>query len=80
MVVTYSPQQQALVLLSVSIANIMSFNVDVGVVINDYHRHLKEEGAGYSSKSSTIVMWVVLAITAMAQQFAYITTENFNLK
>jgi len=44
MVVTYSPQQQALMLLSVSIANIMSFNVDVGVVINDYHRHLRGEG------------------------------------
>ena len=31
---------------SVSIANIMSFNVDVGVVINDYHCHLRGEGGG----------------------------------
>jgi len=28
---TYSPKQQDLVLLSVSIDNIMSFNIDVGV-------------------------------------------------
>ena len=41
-----SPQQQALVLLSVSIDNIMSFNIDVGVVINDYHHHLRGEGGG----------------------------------
>ena len=38
---TYSPQQQALVLLSVPIDNI---NIDVGVVINDYHCHLRGEG------------------------------------
>ena len=25
---------------------IMSFNIDVGVVINDYHRHLRGEGGG----------------------------------
>ena len=31
----------------------MSFNLDVGVVINDYHRHLS---VGYSSKSSMIVV------------------------
>ena len=40
---TYSPQQQALVLLSVSIDNNIS---DVGVVINDYHCHLRGEGGG----------------------------------
>ena len=28
-------------LLSVSIDNIMSFNIDVGVVISDYHHHLR---------------------------------------
>ena len=39
---TYSLQQQALVLLSVSIDNII--NIDVGVVINDYYHHLREEG------------------------------------
>ena len=37
-------QQQALVLLSVSIDNNMSFNY--GVVINDYHHHLRGEGGG----------------------------------
>ena len=24
----------------------MSFNIDVGVAINDYHRHLRGEGGG----------------------------------
>jgi len=32
--------------LSVSIDNIMSFNVDIGVVINDYHHYLRREGDG----------------------------------
>ena len=41
---TYSPQQQALVLLSISI-DIMSFNIDVSVVIDDYH-HLRGGGGG----------------------------------
>ena len=43
---TYSPQQQALVLLSVFIDNIMSFNIHVnaGVMINDHHCHLRGEG------------------------------------
>jgi len=45
---TYSPQQQDLVLLSVSIDNIMSFNMT--------HHHLRGEGGGYSSKSSMIAM------------------------
>jgi len=35
----------------------------IGVVINDYHHHLREEGGGYSSKS-------MLAMTAMVPQFA----------
>ena len=45
---TYPPQQQALVLLSVFIDNIMSFNihVDAGVMINDYHCHLRGGGGG----------------------------------
>ena len=51
----YSPQQQALALLSVSMDNIMSFNIDVGVMINDLVTS-GEKGAEYSSKSSTIVM------------------------
>ena len=42
---TYSPQQQALMLLSVSISNITSFNIAVCVMINDYH-HLKGGGSG----------------------------------
>jgi len=44
----------------------MSFNVDVA--INDYHRHLRGEGGGVFMT----VMQVVLAMTAMAPQFAYI--------
>ena len=42
------PSQQALVLLSVSI--VMSFNIDVHVVINfdDYHRYLRGEGGRVS--------------------------------
>ena len=52
---TYSPQQQALALLSVSMDNIMSFNIDVGVTINDLITS-GEEGVENSSKSSTIVM------------------------
>ena len=45
---TYSPQQQALVLLSVSFDNIYYViqYIDVGVVINDYHHHLRGEGGG----------------------------------
>jgi len=41
-------QQQAfkLVLRSVSIDNIMSFNIHVSVVINDYHHYLRGEGGG----------------------------------
>ena len=46
---------------------IMSFNTDVGVVINDYHRHLRGEGGGVF----TTVMYVVLAMTTMGPQFAY---------
>ena len=41
---TYPPQQQALVLLPVSTDNIMSFNVDVVVMTNDYHCHLRGRG------------------------------------
>jgi len=37
----------------------------IGVVINDCHHHLREKEAGYSSKSSTVVM---LAMTAMVPQ------------
>ena len=37
--------------LSVSMENIMSFNIDVGVMITSW-----EKGAEYSSKSSKIVM------------------------
>ena len=49
--------QQALVFLSVSIYNIMPFNIDVGVVIIDNHHHLRRGGGGGdSSKSSMIVM------------------------
>ena len=51
----YSPQQQALALLSVSMDNIMSFNIDVGVMINDLITS-GEKGAENSSKSSMIVM------------------------
>jgi len=29
--------------------NIMSFNINVGVVINDYHHHLRGEGGGVFS-------------------------------
>ena len=32
----YSPQQEVFVLHFISIDNIMSFNIDVGVVINDH--------------------------------------------
>ena len=47
------------------------------VVINDYHLIISgEKGAGYSSKSSTTIMWVVLAMTAMAPQFAYIMNRK----
>ena len=52
---TYSPQQQALALLSVSMDNIMSFNIDIGVMINDLITS-GEKGAEYSPQSSTIVM------------------------
>ena len=57
----------------VSIDNI---NIDVGVVINDYHCHLRGEGAGYSSKSTTTVMYVMLAMTAMAPQLARIMNRK----
>ena len=50
-----NPQQQALALLPVSMDNIMSFNIDVSVMINDLITS-GEKGAEYSSKSSTIVM------------------------
>jgi len=40
----------------------------LGNGIDDYHHHLRGEGAGYSSKSSMIVM---LAMTAMVPQFAW---------
>ena len=45
---TYSPQQQALVLLSVSFDNIYYViqYIDVGVMINDNHSHLRGEGGG----------------------------------
>ena len=53
----------------------MSFNIDVGVMINDLITS-GEKGAEYSSKSSTIVMQVVLVMTAMAPQFAYIMNRK----
>ena len=53
----------------------MSFNIDDGVVINDLITS-GEKGAEYSSKSSTIVMYVVLVMTAMAPQFAYIMNRK----
>ena len=34
--------------------NIMSFNINVGVVINDYHHHLRGEGGGVFSP------WIVM--------------------
>jgi len=36
----------------------------------------REKGEGYTSKSSTIVMQVILAMTAMAPQFAYIMNRK----
>ena len=53
-------------LLSVFIDNSI---IDIGVVINNYHRHLRGEGGGVF----TTVMWVVLVMTSMAPQFAYIS-------
>ena len=53
----------------------MSFNIDVGVMINDLITS-GEKGAEYSSKSSTIVIQVVLVMTAMAPQFAYIMNRK----
>ena len=50
----------------------MSFNIDVGVTINDYHRHRRGEGGGVFMA----VMQVMLAMTAMALQFAYIYPEQ----
>ena len=55
--------------------NIMSFNIDDGVMINDLITS-GEKGAEYSSKSSTIVIQVVLVMTAMAPQFAYIMNRK----
>ena len=53
----------------------MSFNI--GVMISDLiNSGDKEKGAEYSSKSSTIVMQVVLVMTAMAPQFAYIMNRK----
>ena len=45
-------------------------------MINDYHRHLRGEGGGVFIKSSMIVMEVLLAMTAMAPQFAYILNRK----
>ena len=45
----------ASLLLSVFINNIMSFNIDVGVTINDYY-HLMGRGSGAFIKSSTVVI------------------------
>ena len=45
-------------------------NIDVGVVINDNHRHLRGRGGGVFIKE-LIVMQAMLAMTAMAPQFAY---------
>ena len=53
----------------------MSFNIDVGVMINDLITS-GEKGAEYSSKNSTIVMWVVLVMTAMAPQFGFIMNRK----
>jgi len=39
----------------------MSFNIYVGVMVNDYH-HLRGGGDGASSKISTIVMYVVISM------------------
>ena len=50
-----NPQQQALALLPVSMDNIMSFNIDVSVMINDLITS-GEKRVENSSKSSTIVM------------------------
>ena len=70
-----NPQQQALALLPVSMDNIMSFNIDVSVMINDLITSGEKE-AEYSPQSSTIVMQVVLVMTAMAPQFAYIMNRK----
>jgi len=43
----------------------MSFNIYVGVMINDYH-HLRGGGDGVFIKEFHIVMYVVLAMTSMA--------------
>jgi len=51
------PSTASFGLLSVSMDNIMSFNIDVGVMINDLITITSgEKGAEYSSKSSMIVM------------------------
>jgi len=55
--------------------NIMSFNTDVGVMINDLITS-GEKGAEYSSKSPMTVIQVVLVMTAMASQFAYIMNRK----
>ena len=49
----------------------MSFNIDVAVMINDYHNLM-----GGGSKSSTIVIQVVFAMTAMAPKFIYIMNRK----
>jgi len=49
------PSTASFGLLSVSMDNIMSFHIDVGVMINDLITS-GEKGAEYSSKSSMIVM------------------------
>ena len=49
---TDSPQQRALVLLSVFINSIMSFNINVSVVINDYHRLRGGGGGAFIKKPS----------------------------
>jgi len=50
--------------LALERVNIMLFSIDIGVMINDYH-HGKRVG---HSKSFTIVMNVMLAMTVMAPQ------------
>ena len=57
------------------IFNIMSFNIDACVVINDYH-HLRGGWGGHSSKSSMRFMKVTLAMTAMAPRSALIINRK----
>ena len=69
------PSTASLALLSVSMDNIMSFNIDVCVTINDLITS-GENRVENSPKSSTVVMQVVLVMTATAPQFAYIMNRK----